>query len=111
MIKNKRLIPKNDRVIVKPIEESEQMYGSIIVPDMGKERPEMGVVIGVGNGRMSEFGHFIHTRTRVGDIVLIPKIGSIRVEFEGEEYYIVQEKEILATIIETKEEDEEKDSI
>lgn len=97
------LQPMNDRVIVKPIVEDEQMYGNIIVPDMGKERPEMGEVIAVGPGRQTEFGTFIHVKAQIGDKVLIPKIGTIRTEFEGEEYYIVPDKEILAVVKENEE--------
>ena len=101
---SKTLTPFNDRVIIKPIEEDEQMYGSIVVPDLGKERPEMGEVIAVGPGRQTEFGQFIRVNAKVGDIVLIPKIGSLRVDFEGEEYFITPDKEILASI---KKEDNE----
>ena len=56
---SKVLTPFNDRVIIKPIEEDEQMYGNIVIPDLGKERPEMGEVIAVGPGRQTEFGQFI----------------------------------------------------
>lgn len=94
----KKLNPANDRVVVKPIEEDEQLYGNIIVPDMGKERPEMGEVIATGTGRMSEFGKHIPVKAKVGQIVLVPKIGSIRVELEGQEFYIVQDREILAIV-------------
>ena len=94
----KKLNPANDRVVVKPIEEDEQLYGNIIVPDMGKERPEMGEVIAAGPGRMSEFGKHIPVKAKVGQVVLVPKIGSIRVELDGEEYYIVQDREILAIV-------------
>ena len=96
----KQLNPANDRVIVKPVDEDEKLYGNIIVPDMGKERPEMGVVVAAGPGRISEFGKHIPVRTKVGSTVLVPKIGAIRVELEGVEYYVVQDKEILATITE-----------
>lgn len=94
----KQLQPMNDRVIVRPMEETESMYGNIIIPDLGKERPEMGEVIAVGPGRMSEFGHMIPVNAKVGDKVLIPKIGAIRVEFDSDEYYIVPDKEILAIV-------------
>lgn len=94
----KKLVPLNDRIVVKPIEAEEQMYGNIIIADMGKERPEMGEVIAVGPGRMSEFGKFMGVNVNVGDIVLLPKIGTIRVEFEGEEYFIGQAREILCTV-------------
>lgn len=91
-------IPCNDRVIIEPIEEGESMYGSIIVPDMGKERPEIGTVVGTGPGRTSEFGAFIPTIAEKGDVVIVPKIGTIKVDYEGKEYYIVQDREILAKI-------------
>jgi len=98
----KLLEPQNDRVLIKPIEEDEQMYGNIVIPDMGKERPEMGEVIAVGPGRQSEFGQYIRVNAKVGDIVLVPKIGTIRIEFEGTEYYITQDREILATVKESE---------
>ena len=70
---------------------------------MGKERPEMGEVISVGPGRQSEFGQFIQVQAKVGDVVLIPKIGTIRIDFEGEEYFLLPDREILATIKESQE--------
>ena len=83
----KELIPANDRIIVKPVDEGETMYGSIVVPDMGKEKPEMGTVVAVGPGRLSEYGKLIPVRScKVDDIVLLPKIGTMRVDFDGEEY-------------------------
>ena len=95
---SKKLIPQNDRVLIKPIDEGEQMYGNIVIPDLGKEKPEMGEVLAVGPGRVSEFGKYITVKAKVGDIVLVPKIGTLRIDFEGEEYYITQDREILATI-------------
>jgi len=95
---SKKLIPQNDRILLKPIDEGEQMYGNIVIPDMGKEKPEMGEVLAIGSGRQSEFGQFISVNVSVGDIVLVPKIGTLRIDFEGEEYYIVQDREILATV-------------
>lgn len=94
----KKLVPQNDRVLLKPIEEGEHTYGNIIIPDLGKERPEMGEVLAVGPGRFSEFGAFLTPDVKEGDIVLVPKIGTIRVEFDGQEYYIVPSREILAII-------------
>lgn len=93
----------NDRVLIRPIEDNETMYGNIIVPDLGKERPEMGEVVAVGPGRTTEFGQYIVPNVEVGQIVLVPKIGTLRVEFNEEEYYIVPDKEILAVVKETGE--------
>ena len=98
----KQLQPTNDRILVKPIDEGEQTYGSIVIPDLGKEKPEMGEVLALGSGRMSEYGQMIPVRScKVGDIVLVPKIGTLRIDFEGEEYYIAQDREILAVIKES----------
>ena len=101
---SKQLTPSNDRVLIRPIDEGEQTYGSIVIPDMGKEKPEMGEVIAIGQGRMSEFGHFIPVKHKVGQVVLVPKIGTLRIDFEGEEYYIAQDREILAVIKEVENE-------
>ena len=101
----KVLSPTNDRMLLKPIDEGEQTYGNIVIPDMGKEKPEMGEVLAIGPGRLSEHGQLITVRScKVGDIVLVPKIGTLRLDFEGEEYYIAQDREILAVVKETNNE-------
>lgn len=100
-----KLQPTNDRILVKPIDEGEQTYGSIVIPDMGKEKPEMGEVLAIGPGRLSEHGQLITVRScKVGDIVLVPKIGTLRIDFEGEEYYIAQDREVLAVVKKSKDE-------
>jgi chaperonin GroES len=99
---SKTLQPQNDRVLIKPVESGEEMYGNIIIPDMGKEKPEMGEVIAVGPGRQSEFGHFIRVNAKVGDFVLIPKVGSLRIDFEGQEYFLTPDREILAIVLESQ---------
>lgn len=98
----KQLVANSDRVIVKAVTAGEERYGSIIVPDMGKEKPEMGEVISTGPGRISEFGQLIKVQAKVGNVVLIPKVGTIRVDFEGDEYFILADREILATIKESQ---------
>ena len=99
----KQLVPTNDRILLKPIEEGEQKYGNIVIPEMGKEKPEIGEVLAIGPGRMSEHGQMITVRTcKIGDIVMVPKIGTLRIDFEGDEYYIAQDREILAVSKETE---------
>tara|TARA_R100000951_G_scaffold82654_1_gene70329 strand:+ start:289 stop:618 length:330 start_codon:yes stop_codon:yes gene_type:complete len=106
----KKLIPSNDRVLIKPLDEGEQTYGSIVIPDLGKEKPEMGVVLAIGAGRLSEYGKMIPIRScKVGDTVLVPKLGTLRIDFEGEEYFIAQDREILAVIREEKEKQKHND--
>jgi len=99
----KKLQPTNDRILIRPIDEGEQTYGSIVIPDMGKEKPEMGEVIATGPGRYTETGNLNSVRScKVGDIVLVPKIGTLRIDFEGEEYYIAQDREVLAVVKESE---------
>lgn len=101
---SQKLLPTNDRILIKPIDEGEQTYGNIIIPDMGKEKPEIGEVLAVGPGRQSELdpSKLITIRScKVGDVVLVPKIGTLRIDFEGDEYYIAQDKEVLAVVKES----------
>ena len=102
----KELLPSNDRLLIKPLDEGEQTYGSIVIPDMGKEKPEIGEIIAAGQGRISECGKFIPVKHKVGQVVLVQKIGTLRVDFDGDEYYIAQDKEILAVVKEVEDKQE-----
>ena len=90
-------------VIVKPIEQNEEMYGSIVVPDMGKDKNEHGVVVSVGPGQHTHMGHFIESEIKVGDEVVLPTQGFTKVEHNGEEYYVGPENQILARVKSTVE--------
>lgn len=85
-------------VIVKPIEEDESTYGTIIVPDMGKEKNLKGTVVSVGPGYHSVMGTYIETIVKEGDIVILPQMGPSKMDFEGEEYYMIEENKILAVL-------------
>jgi chaperonin GroES len=87
-----------DAVIVKPFEGEETMYGSIVVPDAGKDRNEHGVVVAVGPGKFTATGHFLETQIKEGDKVILPTMGFTKLEHEKEEYYIGPENAILARI-------------
>jgi chaperonin GroES len=87
-----------DAVIVKPQEEEETTYGSIVVPDLGKDRNEHGTVVAVGPGRHVAGVGFIETEIKIGDKVILPTIGFTKLEHKGDEYYIGQENQILARV-------------
>ena len=89
---------QHDTVVAIPYELEEENSSSIIIPDMGQERPEVAKVVAVGPGRYSEFGSFISTTLQEGEIIVVPKIGTIRFHVEGEEYYLIREKEVLAKV-------------
>ena len=87
-----------DAVIVKPVEEEETMYGSIVVPDAGKDRNERGTVVAVGPGKSTATGHFIETIIKEGDMVILPTMGFSKLEHNGEEFFIGPENQILARV-------------
>ena len=92
------IIPLSDKVVILPIEEGEQKYGNIIVPDAGGERPEMGTVLAVGPGRISTDGTLIPNRLEVGVTVMVPKFGAQVVVVENETYIMASENDILGII-------------
>ena len=94
----KELVPFNDRVIIKTIDEEEQMYGSIVVPDMGKERPEMGEIIAISNIYNFNKGEYAPSTLEVGMKVLIPKMGAQAITIEGEEYFITAQNSVLSIV-------------
>lgn len=90
--------PMNGYVVLRPVETSEEMVGNIILPDMGKERPETGEVIAVSGTYNYHKGEEIPSNLSVGDIVLIPKMGTTKISFAGEDYFITKETEVLAVL-------------
>ena len=90
--------PLSDKVVILPQEEGEQMYGNIIVPDAGGEKPEIGTVLAVGPGRVSTNGVLIENKLRKGQTVMVPKFGAQKVEIENETYIVAGESDILGII-------------
>jgi len=74
------------------------MAGNIIIPDMGKERPEMGEIIAISNVYNFNKGEYAPTTLEVGMKVLIPKMGAQSITIEGEEYYITAQNSVLSII-------------
>ena len=99
------IIPLGDKVVILPQEEGEQMYGNIIVPDAGQEKPEIGKVLAVGVGRVSTNGTLIENTLEVGNTVIVPKFGAQVVVIENETYVVASENDVLG-IIKNKEDNE-----
>ena len=91
-----KLTPINGHVIIKPIEFEEQTYGNIVIPDLGKEKPEIGEVIATSSIFNWHTGQDVLSRLVVGQKVLIPKMGSVKITVDGEDYIVTKETEILA---------------
>ena len=100
------IIPLGDKIVILPQEEGEQMYGNIIIPDAGQERPEMGTVLAVGPGRVSTSGVFVPNKLEVGVTVMVPKFGAQVVVVENETYVVASENDVLG-IIKQKEKNNE----
>ncbi|HYH86378.1 MAG TPA: co-chaperone GroES [Pyrinomonadaceae bacterium] len=90
--------PLHDRVILKRIEEGEQVRGGIIIPDSAKEKPQEGEVIAVGEGKRNDEGKRIALDVQAGDRVLFGKYSGSEIKVDGEEYLIMREDEILGII-------------
>jgi chaperonin GroES len=95
---NVKIKPIADRVLVKHIEEKEQVRGGIIIPDAAKEKPQEAEVIALGTGKKDENGKVQAFEVKVGDRVLISKYGGTEVKFEDQKYTIVREEDILGVI-------------
>ncbi len=90
--------PLHDRVIVRRIEEGEQVRGGIIIPDTAKEKPQEGEVIAVGEGKRKDDGSRQSLDVQAGDRVLFGKYSGSEIKIDNEEYLIMREEEILGII-------------
>ena len=90
--------PLHDRVIIKRIEEQEQIRGGIIIPDSAKEKPQEGEVIAVGKGKRKDTGEYVPLDVQPGDRVLFGKYAGNEVKLDDEEYLIMREDDILGVI-------------
>jgi chaperonin GroES len=90
--------PLHDRVIVKRIDEGEQVRGGIIIPDTAKEKPQEGEVLAVGAGKYKKDGTRQALDVKTGDRVLFGKFGGSEIKLDGAELLIIREDEILGII-------------
>ena len=85
--------PINDRVVIKPAPAEEKTSGGIIIPDTAKEKPQKGEVIAVGPGKSG-----FPVKVEVGDVVLYGKYAGQEFSYEGEDYMIMREDDILVIL-------------
>ena len=93
-----KIQPLADRVVVKALEETEEMRGGLYIPDTAKEKPQQGEIIAVGPGKLSDEGKRLEPDVSAGDRVLYGKYSGSEVTVDGEEYLILRESDILAII-------------
>ena len=90
--------PLADRVLIKPMDATDELKGGIFIPDTAKEKPQEGEVVAVGTGKRDDKGDLIAFNVKVGDKVLLPKYGGTEIKYGDEVYQIVREDDILAVI-------------
>ena len=93
-----KIQPLADRVVVRPLEETEQMRGGLYIPDTAKEKPQEGEIVAVGPGKLSDEGNRIAMDVAVGNKVLYGKYSGTEVTVDGEQYLILRESDILAIV-------------
>jgi chaperonin GroES len=98
-MKDIKLKPLDDRIVVEPVEAEERTAGGIVLPDSAKEKPQRGTVLAVGPGKLLDSGKRGEVAVSVGDQVIYGKYSGSEVEVEGRDLKILRESEILAKVI------------
>src|SRR5579884_580584 len=90
--------PLYDRIVVKRIEQKEQMQGGLYIPDTAKEKPQEGEVVSVGKGKRLEDGKVVPLDVKPGDRILFGKYSGNEIKIDGEELLIMREDEVLGIL-------------
>ncbi len=92
------LKPLGDRVIIELVEQEEKTASGIVLPDSAKEKPQEGKVVAIGSGRITDNGEKIAPEVAEGNKIIFSKFAGTEVKYEGKEYLILRENDILAII-------------
>lgn len=94
----KKVKPLFDNVLIKPLEQEEKLPSGIVLPDSAKEKPQIGEIMAVGSGGTDDKGKSIKMEVKVGQKVMYKKWGGNEVKVNGQEWMIVEQKDILAIV-------------
>jgi chaperonin GroES len=92
------LKPLGDRLIIEPVEKEEKTASGIVLPDSAKEKPQEGRVVAVGSGRLTDKGERVAMEVAEGNSVIFSKYAGTEVKYDGKEYLILREDDVLAVI-------------
>ncbi|RCW63128.1 co-chaperone GroES [Saliterribacillus persicus] len=92
------LKPLGDRVIIELVQQEEKTASGIVLPDSAKEKPQEGKVVAVGSGRVTENGEKVALEVQEGNLIIYSKFAGTEVKYEGKEYLILREDDILAIV-------------
>jgi chaperonin GroES len=90
--------PLYDRILIKRVEEEQKTAGGLFIPDTAKEKPQQGLVVAVGNGKIQEDGSLRKLEVKAGDKILFSKYSGNDIKIEGTEHLILREDDVLAVI-------------
>lgn len=97
-MKDQKIQPLGDRVLVEPLEAEEKTSGGIVIPDTAKEKQQKGKIVAVGKGRVAEDGKVTPLEVKVNDQILFGRYSGTEVKLAGTDYLIIKEDDILAII-------------
>jgi len=97
-----KLVPLEDRVVLKLMEQEEKTQSGIVLPDTAKEKPSKATVIAAGPGKYDDNGNLIPMPVKVGDIVVFAKYAGTEVKVDGEDYLVMRASDLLAILDESK---------
>lgn len=98
-MKKIKVRPLHDRVVVKRMEEERTSAGGIVIPDSATEKPQVGTVLAVGKGKITDSGEVRAMDVKVGDKVYFGNYAGTTVKVDGEELIIMKEDDILAVLV------------
>ncbi|GAA4921726.1 co-chaperone GroES [Nesterenkonia massiliensis] len=90
--------PLEDRIVVRPLEAEQTTASGLVIPDTAKEKPQEGKVVAVGPGRVSDKGERLPVDVAEGDVVIYSKFGGTEVKVGGEEYLVLNARDVLAKV-------------
>lgn len=93
-----KIRPLGEKVLVKRLEAEEMTRGGIVLPDTAKEKPQRGTVLAVGDGKLLDDGTRAEFQVAKGDEVLFASYGGTEIKYDGEEYLLMDESDILAIL-------------
>ena len=90
--------PLEDRIVIKQVEAEQVTSSGLVIPDTAKEKPQEGEVVAVGPGRIDDNGNRVPLDVAEGDVVIFSKYGGTEVKYEGQEYLLLNARDILAVV-------------
>jgi len=94
-----QLVPLADRIVITPLKQEEVTASGLVIPDTAKEKPQQGEVVAVGPGRLDDNGKRVAMEVATGDRILYAKYTGTEVKIDGEDYIVLNEKDILAKLV------------